>query len=368
MQRASDVTVTSGVAVASDRNHKTQHSFLEGRFGVDTIALRGPVDGRMLHALPRQRVTRHVDLKTGEVVEHLVGSPAAGALPVHLVTSLDPRGRAAARVEFSAARLLHGDNRVPVASSDLRAAIGDAYDMVAKHVAWLCPPEDLTVARIDIARDFVDVADPPWLLGQLANIPAARMTGHAYQSSDGRGAQTLLREARRHTGKMYHRGPQYLARKVGKTSQERVALDRLAESESGVVRFEVQLRREKAAEEGLGHVRDLAADHLAGIARKYFSGRYRFGDVIAGPAWKFREALSAATNFGESKRVIPALGLLVADAFGLEGSQHPKTLAQYRAAYRRYGLGLGDVLAVEQTPVRFDLTLGRVVNADSRTH
>jgi hypothetical protein len=350
-------------AVASDRDHNTHLSFPEGRFGVDTIALRGPVDPSVADRLPRQRLTREFDPETGEVVDRLTSARPSIGSDLYFRIDAAPSGGVNARVEFSAPRMLRGDNRRPANLAELRQAVLGAYERVDHEVPWLCSPEDLTVARLDIARDFTNVVDPSVLLEALWRVDVPRMTGMAYRSKDGRGVQTLVQGVRRHSGTMYHRGPQYLARAVGAKPEARAVLERLAQEETGVVRFEMQLRREQAASEGLGRVRDVLTAHLGRIASAYFNGKYRFGEIIAGPAWKVREACSAAVAAGEAKRLITAFGQLFADTHGAPLARHPKTTNQYRTDYRRYGLSVGDPQLPERTPVRFDLDLGRVVEA-----
>ena len=246
----------------TDSAQKHHDSFPLGRFGIDTIAVSGPVSGDVLSRLPG-RLVRALDVRTGEVRDRMTSAKYAGRHGYRVDIQAWRRGEPRARLEFSAPRMLRSDNRLPATTSEVQGVVRQAYDEVGRDLSWMCGVADLSVERLDIARDFEEVADGPLLLEGLSRVPPVRMGTQTFRSRDHSGTQTVIRETTRFRGQLYCRDFQYLNRAVWARGPERQRLEGLAAADQGVVRFELGLRREQAVESGAGTLADLASRHWA---------------------------------------------------------------------------------------------------------
>lgn len=337
-------------------------------FGVDTIAVRGPVHPDSAAAFPTQRFRRTLDPVTGECLDELTSARGWSESPRWLCISTRT-GQTEAYIEFSVPRQVRGDNRRPALCQETVTAVRDAYTDAADLVDWLCPVEDLKVARIDLARDFRQVEHAPLLLAGLESVPARRMTTFAYRRGHGLGVQTLERRTTRQVGKLYVRADAYRSKAAmaESGSSERDRLRELAESAHGVVRFELQLRTAGARQHDIHRLADLKALVLADVARHWFERRCRFGAEVGDGHNRMRQAVESAMAGGEGGRVVTALGQLLADAIGVDGGRNPRTMADYRRTYQRWGLRPGDVVGHEAELRRLDFASGLVVRGTPTT-
>ncbi len=325
------------------------------RFGIDTITVRGPAEVRPDH-LAGQRLKRRLDTRTGELVEQLTSELASG---VNMTLQIDHWRSAGpeASLELSVPRATRGDNRLPANPDEVVRAVQLAYDEASEVVSWQSDPSDFTVTRLDLARDFTGVRDAPTLLANLAQVPASRMQTSAYFAADGRGIETLIRSTNRHVSRLYDRAVMYEQQSRTRDTCRRDFAREMAQAETGVVRYELQLRRKQAEEEGVTRVSDLAAAPLFEIARRFFTERCQFGAVVAGIDWKLRDALATAQVRGRTK-VTAAIGQFTLDALGLPGDSHPRTQSQYRRDYTSLGLVPADLLRSESLASRLDFATG----------
>lgn len=345
---------TTASPPSTNRDRNTHDSFPVGRFGVDTITVRGPVDAEAVGQLSRQRIRRIFDPGTGEAIDTITSAEALGPSGVHFIVGTWWAGRPEVQFEFSVPNRIRGDNRVPATPAEVVGALKPVYAEVNASLPWACTLEELTVSRIDIARDFEGVDDGLLLIQELARTPARRMGTTTHHARKGGGVETLVREVRRCSAKLYLREAKY-------SSPGRFRDGALAAAEAGVVRYELTLRAKAADKAGLGHVGDLRMAALVNVAREYFDRRCRFGDVVAGPAWKVRSAVDQLAATKQSA-VMTSLGQLVADAYGVQSHRHEKSVAGYRRDYARVGLTPADLLRPDRPPVRLDFDTGRLVD------
>ncbi|WP_374967819.1 hypothetical protein [Terrabacter sp. BE26] len=315
--------------------------------------------------MPGQRLTRLLNVVTGEVEDRVTSARLATTVP-YRVDVQAWRGAPRARLEFSAPRLLRGDNRCPATPQEVLEVVRRAYDEVGEHLPWLCDVAGLSVERLDLARDFEGVVDGPLLLDELSRVPAVRMGTQTFRSPEHSGTQTVVRETTRHRGQLYCRDFHYLDRaRQTRSAEKKEHLRTLAAADRGVVRFELRLWHQQAVEAGAGSLSELTSSPLEDVAKRFFLDRCRFGEVVAGPASKLRQAAEALTIAGAGKELVTAFGQWALDALGLDPGRHPQTASTYRRRYQGAGLTPSDLWAVERAPVRFDWALGRVVAAHS---
>jgi hypothetical protein len=325
------------------------------RFGIDTIAVRGPASA-VHERINGQRLRRAIDPTSGEFTEHVTSERVRleGDQSLEVQLWREPSGVVA--MEFSVPRTVREDNRHPAGAQEAMMAVERAHLSAAEAVNWRCEPEQLVISRIDLARDFTGIPDPRVLIDRLAHVPPKRMRTHTYLSPDCRGVETLVRETDRHLSRLYDRASSYLAiarTESGLTSGKARAL---AAAETGVVRYELQLRHKEAAKNGLELVKDLEAAPLFGIAQHYFDDRCRFSVPVGLTGQSLRRALAAA-----DAKTTSALGQLMLDAYGVEGDCNPRTIAQYRDCYRALGLTPADLLHPQASTMRLDFEAGLLV-------
>ncbi|WP_101525671.1 hypothetical protein [Nocardioides houyundeii] len=264
-------------------------------------------------------------------------------------------------MELSLPTVLRGNNFQPAAPAEVIGAVQDAYDHVNRLAPWLCPIEELTVARIDLARDFSQVADAPGHLARLAERPGKRMRTVAYYSNTGVGVETVIRYTDRHVGRLYDRAAMYAAG-VSTAQGQRTADDLrdLARAERGVVRFELQLRSKAAEGHGIKTLHDVCVAPLPDIAHNYFQDRCRFDAVVAGGEWKIKEAVAQARRHGI--KITAPLGQLMLDALNEPPECSAGTLKKYRALANKLGVAPVDLLNTEpRPPMRLDFNHGLLV-------
>lgn len=332
-------------------------------FGIDTIRLRGPVPADAFVAGTRQYFKVEANRQTGELPPP---KPSFSRLELPSGLHLEIKrikGRPTASIELSAPRRLRGDNCEPASPAEVAVAVASAFDEASEYVDWECGLSDLEVTRLDIARDFQEVTVPAMVLEQLSHVPAARVNTAVRRTADCAGAQTLYRETDRWLVRLYDRGAMYADTLAGQGSGDRwSAKARLAQTERGKVRYELQLRARLLKQLGLTRVRDLDDLLLQGLSGSYFD-RAALGAVVGGAAARVRHGALRAEAIGASeyKAYGLALAQAVCDGLGLAPFASPNTVRKHRAAAVAYGLASANVF--EDGPLRrLDLESGRLVS------
>jgi hypothetical protein len=348
----------------SDSARNTPNFANPGHFGVDTVRVAGPVDEHSF-ALRVQRSKQVVD-RMG-----VVSSPTPTTSSTVLDGGLDLTvqkgwdGRTLAVMEFSVPRRRRGDNTEPATAAEALETIGDVYAEAAEHVGWTCDPHELTLRRLDIARDFEPVLYPGELLERLSRVPPTRRAKTiTWLTPDCTGVQTLYRKTDRWVARLYERGNQY-AERAASRPPDRAHWERLALKEASKIRYEVEMRTQVLSQAGLSTVGDLSTDALWRQAAKYFS-RARFDSVVGdGAAPLVTAATAALSTAGDKSKFLGAvLGQAWLEHHGVRPTVSAKTADKYRKLASDWGVTGRDLQEGDFPRVRLDLDAGRLIHAE----
>ncbi|WP_147431562.1 hypothetical protein [Terracoccus luteus] len=299
--------------------------------GVDTIALRGRVHPDTLGSLPRQRIRRDIDVVTGAAHETETSAEVWVADGV-MIRADHWRGRPEVMLECSVPNLLYGDNTVAAPVAEVQSAVEDLWGLVGEHVQWECEPEDLTLMRLDVVRDFQGVTQANAHLAGLARVPAQRAATHGYMSSKSPGVQTLYRETGRWQARLYLRSALYAGSREGASSDvaSHAQQERLAHAleNQDRLRYELQLRRRGLEEEGVASVGELSPTRLWTLAERYFH-RCRFGTPVGSVRQKTLVAVGELIASKPANHVRAMLGQLWLDAL-MPSAFDGATVTKYR--------------------------------------
>lgn len=361
-------------AAPTDRQRNTPHSGEARAVGIDTIALRGRVHPDAMGSLPRQRIRRDIDVFTGAASETETSAELWVADGVMIRADLW-RGQPEIMLECSIPKLLYGDNTHAARVADVKAATEELWERVGEHVKWECQPDDLTLMRLDIVRDFHGVTQANAHLAGLARVPALRATTHGYMSSRSPGVQTLYRETTRWKARLYLRSALYengalgTAEHVAPQSQQEGA-SHAAENHNRL-RYELELRRGGLEEEGVASVGALNHRSLSAIAEKYFR-RCRFGTPVGSVRLKTLAAVRELVASNPANYVRGALGQLVLDAL-MPAAFNGDTVTKYQNVAKHLELyaselvdpwGVGPLRALDfEAGTITELATGGVVSA-----
>lgn len=260
--------VPDGSTPATDRPRRTPDS--EVHFGIDTIRVAGRVaDGALEQEV--QRAKRTVDRRTGEV-SLLIPTGSEATLEDGIRLDVRPRnGELFASAEFSAPRVLEGENTIPASLSAVGEAVRIVHSRAERAVTWLVDHSHLELRRLDIARDFTGIPDPQVILDLLGRGRVSRCTPSIYPTQGGMTTQTVYRETTRWKTRLYARGPHYRDKAHSARPEDRRRLLELAHRERATVRFEVQLRGDVLRDAGVRVLADLTEDWVWEQARHYFT-------------------------------------------------------------------------------------------------
>ncbi len=313
-------------------------------------------------SLEVQRSKRTVDPTTGEI-SLLMPTGSAADLEDGIKLEVRPSdgGGLIAAMEFSVPRVLRGDNVTPADPGGVVSAVERMHERAGKKVRWLVDPPQMTLRRLDIARDFTNVPRPQELLGLLLRTSVSRCTPSAYLARDGIGAQTVYRETERWTTRLYARGPQYDDRARTASRGRREELGNLAERERSTVRFEVQLNGGALRSAGVRTVSDLTNEWLWAQARHYFH-RARHHVTVGGGALALQAAMVRALATHSASKVAGALLESYCASHGVR-AYSPNAAAEHLRNAEAWGIGI-DQLATQDGPeVRLDFDSGTLCSA-----
>ena len=227
---------------------------------------------------------------------------------------------------------------MPATTEEVRRAIADVYAMAADRIDWACKPHELSVVRLDLARDFSGVAGAHSLLEELSHLPARGRTS-VWRGRNCAGAQTVYRKTQRWVARLYDRGAMYEDRARALRKADRSPYLALAEQARNTVRFELELRPRLLAEVGIYTWLDLNDGRAEALAREYFRV-CRFDELVGGAEGRIREAAAQARarGDGEYREVGLAVGQVVFDAIGMAPPASEKTVRKRRSTALAYGL------------------------------
>ena len=346
-------------APSTDRRRKTTTADVLPPPGIDTIAVRGPVDPDCIRSLRVQRVRRVVDFITGEIAEF--ETSGQDLLPGDVTLIVDQRfGPAEGRIELSVPKLLNGHNATSVSLQEAMQVVRDLHRHADRMVGWLCNADDLRVTRVDVVRDFADVPDAGLLLTMLAFVPVQRMSRRsAYMDARGQ-TQCLYRgNLDRFLTRVYRKDVQMRGQARHAPEPERSHVQAMAEQYDGTVRYEAEIKGKALREQSIGTVGAMAEQPLAKMSRSYFD-RAALGTAVGGRS-KIAEAalLLQATN--RYRELAGVIALLVAEAHHQPPPMSPGTTRKYRNIADSLGLTAADFMFPDGVRMRLDYEQGKAV-------
>ena len=225
----------------------------------------------LLFELRHQSLDREVDRTTGEVTEtpRFASTDALVGLAWCRLVGWRRDGRAWLRVELSLPTMLNGHNR----NAPDRTLLTDAVDaslFLLSEVYVDIPSVDRTVVqRLDVARNFSGVRSAHTTLTALSrrHVPYARVN----ESRHSRGTmQSLLRgSSKEYLVRGYDKHAELLD-KARTDRDRRELLTAWAQTSTGLLRFELQLRAPLLRRKGLTRMTDLTPNVLDDLARDCF--------------------------------------------------------------------------------------------------
>lgn len=329
--------------------------------GVDTVRLRGPAAPELLELLPHRRFEQMVDDDTGEIAELQRGGWTA--VPVGYTSArvvADQRRGPEVAIEFSAPTVLRGHNLRPLEAGMLGDVVDAVWAALDREFVGFPPLDELRLVRLDIDRDFQDVHSISTTLQALSLRKAARLRTDRLERGRGGSWQSLTRGVPgRWIAVGYDKGEQLAEAALRIWDPvRREHLLAAAVAGSGLLRWELQLRRRRLLEVGIGTIEDVTEEDIVQVAREHFH-RTRFGDTISGGTERVQRALAQLTST-EQRGV---LSLLSADLIGLPVPMSHNNEDKYRRIARRLNVEPSDLLVVgdgERLRLDFDSGIQRV--------
>ena len=328
-------------------------------YGVDTIALRAPTTEGFFAALTTLRIKEVVHLDTGEI-ERLVSS---GQIIIRVgeawvsVYADYRNGGPEVRIEFSAPTVLDGHNCEPLPLRMLPEVVDTVLNEIRRHLTGVPAIKDFRLIRIDIVRDFRDVASIDRTLHGLSSLPVTWATQNDHlQKGITREWQTFTRGS----------PSQWTVRGYGKSAQLQQLAQRddyrhdlllkLAGEAVGVLRWELELHADVLKKNGLRTLLDLSPHAVHKLTTYYFE-RSRFGDIFSG----FNRLHDIVQELRATGRAPEARGLVTYLTTGLLGTDDLYCFNQnnqYKKLAREYSLTPDDVIG-HFAPHRLDFAMGR---------
>jgi hypothetical protein len=326
---------------------------------VDTIRLRGRVkDADSMGRLTHLRSSRLFDAK-GEGRMVLTAGSDTLRSGARLGVDIQNQGAPEAWVEFSAPKVATGSNVVPLPLREAVAVAREVYDEAGELVDWQTPFEHMRVGRLDVDRDFEDVAHQGPLLSALSKVraPYNPQTRFFPDATKG-GAVTLTRgPASRWLATLYSKEGEALHRYRYAQPHEKARAKADLDRARGRLRYELRLRPD-ALGKNLRLVQDLNDDDLTRLRRGYFD-RVGYGLEVTG-----MQRAAALVMEHDEWRVntrLALLGWLLVESQGMPVDVHRNNAAKYRTRCEEVGVTAADLLDMASTSVRLDFDTARMV-------
>jgi hypothetical protein len=339
----------------------------ESGLGLDTIALRGPVNADLLAFLPVKHSRQEVDEPTGVITDRQTSGQmlirvGRGDVKLHV----DARtGVAELRIEFSGPTILRGHNVTPVPLDLIGDLIDGVLTRLADDVPYLPTYAGLRPVRVDVARNLTGIASIPRTLGKLGVLRASRARIDRLERGRSGNLQSLTRGNQgRWLSRLYGKSEQLrdIARQPQNADRRQQLLD-LAASAEGVMRWEVQLHGEVLRREGVTGVDDLKPDVLTGMAEDYFR-RSRY-DATVGGSSVLRDALEELVAQGRQRDASRLCAYLLAESLGIEPPMSRNPANKARSLANRLGVSALDLTSPNEVPSRLDLAAGMQLSGDA---
>ncbi len=291
-------------------------------FGVDTVRLRGPATDELLAQLPDKRYRQSCDGATGLITE--AQRSGYTVIPVGATTvrvQADRRsGSPEVAVEFSAPSMTEGHNRHPLPVALLSDVAATVWAKLNEELSGLPAFDRLRLTRIDLDRDFTAVSAIPDTLWATAQRPASRCRTDRLERGASGHWQSLSR-GNKGSWLAVAYGKQVQLTELSDAAHDpdhRALLQASAATTEGVMRWELQLRREKLRHSGLHQLQDLDEDELYAMSRHHFS-RTRFDEPVAVGPQRLLEVVGSLRP--SQQRGV--LATLAAELIGLVNMERP---------------------------------------------
>ena len=262
-----------------------------------------------------------------------------------------------ARLQVSLPKVGRGHNANLSDPQAVPALLGYVFEEVSAHFPGLLRLEEFHLSRLDVARDFVNVADMATRMQDLSRLAPIRAR-HSFFADDQIGVRTLRRWARAWETRLYDKDHE-LSLQAAKDPETAtaIAIEAVRRSRPNLLRFELQLN--SAAIKKIGGWHNLDKDALSVVAFDYFK-RSRFDEPLGDEAI-LRAAEESLRSQGRIAEAIGLLKYLSSKAHGLQRVYCRNTIDKYDRLARELGLTHLDTSTGRGDGGRLDWTTGTVV-------
>ncbi|GAB3452221.1 hypothetical protein AB1207_20310 [Kineococcus endophyticus] len=330
--------------------------------GVDTIALRGPVDEQLIPLLEEHRLNRvrtNLDdpgtwtLRSGRTTIRV------GAGDVRLGVNRRGNGPLELWIEFSMPRVLFGHNREALPLRQLSGLLAIVLNEIADELP-VCDrrPDRYRITRLDLVRDFHQINDPASTLRAIARMPGARRARQVEWESRPGVTQTVERIVPQYwRTRCYDKRRELWAHAQRIGGVEADILRAWSHATTGRLRWELQLNSRFLLANPVSTTAVGDRVELVILAEDFFY-RSGFGDVLTGRPTILREALNAMVAEGRAHEARNVVAYLTEQLLGTEPmlSHNPRDDA--RAVVNRLRLSPADLTDTDHLPRRLSFSDG----------
>lgn len=313
-------------------------------FGVDRLSVSFPVDSFNSDrtawdredirkpGTPDETVTRNVQVKINEQTKAFVG-----------VMRIPATGEIWAKIELNPSRVTDPDGHGLCPVGDVVEVLADVVDLVLDLVSPRVPSVyEMNVKRLDVARDFVDVSRPAFILKGLGPIPrpwARRNLIHADPRL--RGAQTLMVGSGEGIVRLYDKDAE------------------TGGAAPGVLRWEVEARDGWCGTYGgINKVGNICEGSIRALATNRWEWS-AMGLEVSAIENVVEKVMRSDLTYVKQQRLVGYLTMLAANA---DVRMSKESAAEYRRHARRLGIVVGDCgVDSEGFSARLDWETGREV-------
>ena len=324
---------------------------------IDTIRVRGRIKSDVL---PIQTFRQITDLATGATHDRPVSAFGVLIGPEVRLQVDHHHGRMDAYFEMSVPKALTGSNLFASTVPETLALLNDLYAEAGQWVEWGVDATELTIARLDLVRDFTDIDNISSLLDGLHAVPTTASTvSHRFTDSKRGGAETLRRDTKKWAATVYdkHAETRSQASKARGT-YPRERLLREAQRAQGRLRYELMLRSDPLRAGGVRTVSDLAEEGSLGALRLKYFRKVGYDQGVGGMTKIDRVLRQMMLDPKDNKMADKMLGILHRESLGLPQVASDKTLREHRALARRYGVSAADLTLPDRPTIALDYESG----------
>lgn len=260
-------------------------------------------------------------------------------------------------MEFSIPRMKRDENIFGSTLDEVAEVLSWAYMEAQEYLTWEQELADLWFTRIDVVND-IKVGDVGAVLRKVAALGVHNVRQDLISRPRRNGVESLrIWSSRRWTVECYDKGAEVLAsaRSTSDRHRQRV-LNLHYPSAVGVMRTEVQLRKEALGDGGVRMVRDLDESKFYALGKKY-RDRVGLSKPLVGNA-DLGLRLEEFRTGPDKRNFDPVIGYLVGRAYGWSPTCDKATRRHREELALKYGL----------SPAMFDAEHGQSVRLDYETN